>query len=310
MQIIEIKDGNFPLIDDDICCAIGNFDGVHLGHQKLIENTFNKGSKTAVLTFNPHPSSVLMKIKNYKQLTPLAHKIKIIESYNIDYLFLVEFNTKIANLEINEFIANLKKLGIKKIVCGYDFRFGKMASGSIIDLAKYFEVYEIPKFQVNNIRVSSTYIKELLSEGEVSEVEKILGRSYSIVGKVFKGKQIGRTIGYPTANISYDNYYLPKGGVYACRIKVDNNIYIGMCNIGYNPTVCYSTDVKVEVNIFGFNADIYDKEIEVIFDNRVRYEQKFSSLKELKDQLSKDKLEIYRFYEGGKEYETISSNHQ
>lgn len=299
MNLIWIKNGDFPTLDEDLCCAIGNFDGVHKGHQQLISKSKEYKYKSAVLTFYPHPYTYIKHINPYRQLTPIDHKIKIIESLGVDYLIIVEFNEKIMNMEKELFMANLKKLGIKAVVCGYDFTFAKNATGTIKDLDENFIFHEIPKYQINNVRVSTTYTKELLMIGDVNTVKEMLGRPYSIIGKVITGKHLGSKIGFPTANISYGIYVLPLNGVYATRIKCGNNTYYGMTNVGNNPTVDFSSNVKIEVNIFDFDSDIYGEEVEIIFDERIRDENKFSSIKELKKQLDNDKIEVEKYYEKG-----------
>ncbi|MDE6407981.1 MAG: adenylyltransferase/cytidyltransferase family protein, partial [Anaeroplasmataceae bacterium] len=214
MKTIHIKDNDHELITDSLCAAIGNFDGVHLGHQKLIEECKRHGYKSAVLTFYPHPSVFLKKIPDYKLITPIEHKADILAHMGIDYLIIIEFNDDIAKISKESFILWMKRLNIKSCVCGYDFTFGRKAEGTIIDLAKEFEFYEVKKFIFDDVRVSSTYIRELLSLGDVSKVNRMLGRTFSIRGKVNYGTQNGRLIGFPTANVDYKNYFLPANGVY------------------------------------------------------------------------------------------------
>jgi len=290
MKTIFIKNMNFHKLPEDVCAAIGNFDGVHLGHQKLIEECKRHNYKSAVLTFNPHPSVFIKKIPNYPVITPIDKKAEIIESMGVDYLIVIEFNDKIMNMPKEEFMANMKKMGIKSCVCGYDFTFGIYAEGNIKDLDENFEFYEIKKYIYQNVRVSTTYIRELLSIGNVSEAEKMLGRPYSIRGKVVPGNQNGRKLGYPTANIEYKNYFLPETGVYYVEVLYNNKKYGGMCNIGHNPTVKFQDILRLEVNIFSLDEDLYGKNIEIFFKQRIRGEIKFQSLDELKRQLSTDKV--------------------
>ena len=289
MKTIIIRDQNFIPFTDDLCAAIGNFDGVHLGHQKLIDECKRHGLKSAVLTFYPHPSVFIKKIPNYPLITPLEHKIDIISSMGVDYLVVVRFDNDVMNMPKEEFINKMKYMNIKACVCGYDFTFGRKAEGNILDLAKNFDFYEIKKFTFDNVRVSSTYVRELLSIGNVKEVNKMLGRTFSIRGKVNFGEQKGRTIGFPTANIDYKNYYLPKTGVYFVNAKHGANIYLGICNIGHNPTFNYSESIKVETYIFNFDEDIYDEQIEIFFVERIRDEIKFSTKEELIKQIKIDK---------------------
>lgn len=293
MKIINAKISDKNLIFEPICAAIGNFDGVHLGHQKLIEECKKHGYKSAVLTFYPHPSVFLKKISDYKLITPMQHKADLFCHMGIDYLIIVEFNDEVANVSKEDFISFMKSLNIKSCVCGYDFTFGKRAEGNIIDLQKNFEFYEVKKVIFDNVRVSSTYIRELLYIGNIPQVNRLLGRPYSVRGKVTYGSQKGRLIGFPTANLEYNDYILPVNGVYFVTIYYNNVYYYGMCNIGNNPTFNYSYQKRFEVNIFGLDEDIYGDVIEVIFHHKIRDEIAFKSKELLIEQLKKDKLKCY-----------------
>ena len=224
-EIIYLKEDT---VVDDVIVALGNFDGVHLGHQELIKECKKHNYKSGVVTFYPHPSIFLKKIPNYPLLTPIDEKIKVFENMGIDYLIIIEFNNQMASMPKEEFIDFLKKLNIKSLVAGYDFTFGKMAEGDTRDLNANFEFYEVKKHIFDGVRVSSTYIRELLDIGNVKEAAKLLGRPYSITGIVEYGNQKGRLIGFPTANINYKNYFLPKGGVYSVTVIHDNKEYQGI----------------------------------------------------------------------------------
>lgn len=289
MKTIFVKDMNFEPLPDEVCAAIGNFDGVHLGHQKLIEECKRHNLKSAVLTFYPHPSIFIKNIKNYPLITPIEKKIDVIARLGIDYLIIVDFTVDILNMPKDEFIIKMKQLNIKSVVCGYDFTFGRKAEGTIKDLAKEFEFYEVKKYSLGDIRVSSTHTRELITEGNVAEAARFLGRKYSIKGKVIYGSQNGRMIGFPTANINYSNFILPKCGVYYVNVYYEGYIYLGMANIGHNPTFNYNDSIRLEVNIFNLDEDIYDNSIEVFFIDRIRDEIKFNSKEELIEQLKSDK---------------------
>ena len=289
MKSIYIKDKKFIKLPEPVCAAIGNFDGVHLGHQKLIEESKKHNLKSAVLTFYPHPSVFLKKIPNYPLVTPLEKKTDILSKMGIDYLIVIEFNEEIASMPKEEFIDALHQMNIKACVCGYDFTFGKKAEGNITDLAKEFEFYEIKKYILDDVRVSSTYIRELISLGNIEEANRLLGRQYSIRGNVIYGLQNGRIIGFPTANIDYKNFFLPKNGVYFVNVIVEGIPYLGMANIGHNPTIEYQDNIRLEVNIFGLDEDIYGENIEVYFIKRIRDEKRFKSKEELIKQLKNDK---------------------
>ena len=289
METIYIKKQEFNSLPCQICAAIGNFDGVHIGHQELVKECKKHNLKSGVITFYPHPSIFLKKIPNYPLLTPIEEKKRVFESLGIDYLIIIEFNNIMANMTKDEFIQNLKKMNIKSLVAGYDFTFGKMALGDTRDLAKNFEFYEVKKYIYDGIRVSTTYIRELLDIGNVVEANKLLGRCYSISGLVEYGNQKGRLIGFPTANVDYKNYFLPRGGVYNVKVELDGKTYNGICNIGNNPTFNYSLTKKLEVHIIDLNENIYGKEIRINFIDRIRDEMKFASAQELINQLEKDK---------------------
>ncbi len=290
MKIIRIKNQEFIKLEDEICAAIGNFDGVHLGHQILINQCKLHNYKSAVMTFSPHPSIFLKNLPNYPLLTPIEHKIDIIDKMNIDYLIIIEFDLKLAVMPKEVFIKKMKFMNIKSCVCGYDFTFGSNALGTVKDLEREFEFYEIPKHVFHNVRVSSTYIRELISYGNVTEASIMLGRRYSIRGKVVYGNQVGAILGFPTANIDYGIYFLPKNGVYLVKVKIDNkDDYLAMANIGYNPTLNFVEERRLEVHIMDFSGNLYGHHIEVFFYQRIRSEKKFNSKEELLDQLYKDK---------------------
>ena len=289
MKTIYIRNQNFIPLNDEICCAIGNFDGVHKGHQKLIEESKKHGYKSGVITLYPHPSVFLKKIPNFPLITPIEAKINVLESFNIDYLIIIEFDNDMANMSKDEFINCLKKLNVKALVCGYDFTFGKAAEGDVRDLASNFEVYEVKKHSIDGVRVSSTYIRELLSVGNVIEAQKLMGRPYKISGEVVYGNQKGNRIGFPTANVDYTNYFLPLSGVYLVYVYINDKKYIGMCNIGNNPTINYSTTVKLEVHIIDFSESLYGSIIDIEFIDRIRDEYKFASKDDLVNQLESDK---------------------
>ena len=289
MKSIYIKDKKFISLPEPVCAAIGNFDGVHLGHQKLIDECKRHGLKSAVLTFYPHPSVFLKKIPNYPLITPLEKKTDVLSKMGIDYLIVVEFNEEIAAMPKEEFLEAMHQMNIKACVCGYDFTFARRAEGTIRDLEKEFDFHEVKKFLMGDIRVSSTYIRELLSSGNVKEANRMLGRQFSIRGNVVYGDQNGRLFGFPTANVDYKNFFLPKTGVYFVNVIVDGVPYLGMANIGHNPTVEYVDKLRLEVNIFGFDEDIYLSNIEVYFIDRIRDEKKFNSIDDLVKQMKKDK---------------------
>jgi len=282
--------------------TIGNFDGVHLGHravfQKMISDARETGGQTVVVTFHPHPALVLNKNSgSLKFINTLEKKIERIEAIGIDHLVIIPFTKKFAELSSEQFIKEyiITVLHPVKIVIGYDHHFGKNRRGSFELLLKLghefnFQVEKVEPFIKDGITVSSSKIRKLLREGRVEEANKLLGYEYSITGKVVRGNGIGRTIGFPTANISIANEYklIAANGVYACRVFVNDEHYLGMGNIGTRPTINHG-ELTIEVNIFDFDRDIYDETITIAFVTRMRDEKKFDSLEALKKQLTNDK---------------------
>lgn len=289
MQIIRIKNLEPVDMPEDICAAVGNFDGVHLGHQKLIEECKRQNMASAVLTFYPHPNTFIRELPNYELLSPLDLKIRLFEENGLDYLIIVEFSNEIAEVDKDVFIDFMKKMRIKRVVCGYDFTFGYKALGTTATLQENFSTIVIPKYVMNDVRISTTHIKDLLRDGEIHKAAIYLGRNHIIVGNVTKGNHIGTNIGFPTANVSYKNALLPKNGVYFVSIEVRGNKYYGMANIGYNPTINYSEERKLEVNIFDFTGNLYDEELFIEIIERLRAEKKYESKEALVEQLHRDK---------------------
>ena len=276
MQVLQ----NPIFFKNGCAAALGTFDGVHLGHRLLIEKSKVTGYKSLVITFEN-----LIK-KNY-QLQTTKQKHDLIEAIGVDYLIVFSFQA-VKNVFFTEFIKMLKKLNVKNIVCGDDFRFGYKREGDIVDLKKHFKVTVLDYSKFDDTRVSTSIIKELLMAGEVAYASKLLGRNYSIVGNVIHGSKVGRKLGYPTANIDYSNYLLPKCGVYVSKVLFKGKEYIGMANIGHNPTINEQTEKRLEVHILEFNEEIYGEEIEVSFIKFIRNEERFSSKEELIKKLEDD----------------------
>lgn len=261
--------------------TIGNFDGIHLGHQALINKTLSfTDSKSAVLSFYPHPKKVLTDV-DFKQLMSLEQKLNALKPFKLDYTFIVNFTQDFANISPLEFINFLKELTVKRIIIGKDFRFGKFAKGNISDLKKHFKVVLIDDLVENQVRISTSYIKNLLIEGKLNKASSLLNRNYQIEGIVIDGDKVGKTLGFPTANLAVDSYVLPPNGVYFVKVDINNKIYGGALNIGYNPTINYQVNKRVEVHILDFNEQIYGKKIKLTFINFLRKELKFKNKEEL-----------------------------
>jgi len=282
--------------------TIGTFDGVHLGHrvilQEVVRHANEINGESVLLTFEPHPRKLLFPDQPLKLLTPLDEKIKLIQAEGIQHIVVVPFTHAFANLSADEYIGDflVKLFKPESIVIGYDHHFGHDRKGNINllkqDASKYnYSVFEIPAQLIDEAAVSSTKIRNALNEGQVSEAAHMLGYNYTLNGTVQKGAQLGRTINYPTANLlpSGEDQLIPARGVYAIKVNYNGASYKAMLNIGFRPTVSKELKLHIEAHIFNFNEDIYGKKIELEFIERLRDEQKFASLDELKAQLGKDK---------------------
>ncbi|MEQ9405905.1 MAG: bifunctional riboflavin kinase/FAD synthetase [Cyclobacteriaceae bacterium] len=282
--------------------TIGTFDGVHKGHQTIIEQVVTeareKKGASVLITFWPHPRFVLNKDTGSLQLlSTFEEKLSILESLGLDYVIKIPFTPEFSNLSAEAFIKEIlvDAIGVKSLYIGYDHRFGNNREGDINFLKKkskeyHFELNEIPRQDIDSIGVSSTKIRTALNNGEVQFANSLLNRSYSISGKVIKGEKVGRTIGFPTANILIAESYklLPGDGAYAVRVFIDGKQHLGMLNIGFKPTLDGSKRT-IEVHVFNFEKDIYNKELVIEFVRLLRKEIKFNSLEDLKSQLKLDK---------------------
>ncbi len=280
--------------------TIGTFDGIHKGHQKIFNKVINASKQnnlsSVVLTFFPHPRIILNKYNDIKMIDTLDEKIEHLEKIGIDNLIIHPFDKKFSLLSADQFIKEylVEKLKLKHIIIGYDHRFGKGREASVSDLKKYssdfnFIVDEIDAQEIEKITISSTKIRNSINQGDLETTKKYLGRFFSLTGKVVKGDGLGKQIDYPTANILIEDDYkiIPKDGVYYIRTKIYNKLYNGMMNIGHRPTIGNKAK-SIEVNLFNFNRDIYDKIISIDVVVKIRDEKKFSSINALKAQLAKD----------------------
>lgn len=290
--------------------TIGTFDGVHIGHQKIIsrlqEIASQTNGETVILTFFPHPRMILHpEDKAIKLISTMAEKAERLESLGIDHLIITPFTRDFSNQTPQEYISNIlvDKIGTKQIVIGYDHRFGKDREGGLEHLQKFapdfgFKVEEIPEQDINDVAVSSSKIRNAILTGDVKTANDFLGYSFHITGKVIKGDQIGRTLGFPTANLFVEEAYklIPSDGIYAVNVTIDpasdsSKTVQGMGYIGHRPTINGMTR-NIEVNIFDFKEDIYGRTIRINFLDFVRGDEKFTSLEELKDQLIKDEKAV------------------
>jgi len=299
---------NLPEIRNAVVTS-GTFDGVHLGHQKIlsrIKQTANElNGETVLITFWPHPRLVLYPNEhNLRLLSTFEEKAALLKHLGLDHLITIPFTKEFSQLSSEEFIQQvlIDKINTKKLVIGYDHRFGKNREGSFeflkANIDKYrFELEEISREDIDQVGISSTKIRRALENGEVHVANEFLGRAYEINGIVIKGEQIGRSIGFPTANIHIPNDYklVPCDGAYAVEVKVEEHRYKGMLNIGNRPTL-KGINKTVEVNLFNFSDDLYDRRVTVYFKEYLRPEEKFANLEELKLQLEQDRLKAMKIF--------------
>jgi riboflavin kinase/FMN adenylyltransferase len=294
-----------PIDIKNAVITIGTFDGVHRGHQSILQHinaeAKNINGESVVITFHPHPRLLLRPDdKSLQLISTLEEKLDLLEKYQVQNIVVVPFTRAFSTLSASEYITDflVDKFHPKKIVIGYDHHFGNNRSGNIDMLISHqdkynFTVDEISKKVVDEIDVSSTKIRKSLNEGNVKQAASLLGHEYTLEGIIKKGKQLGRTIGYPTANINSPEELklIPAYGVYAVKVFYKNELYKGMLNIGKRPTVD-GTDMTIEVNIFDFDKDIYGERLKVEFVDRIRNEVKFDNLDALKNQIHLDKIQV------------------
>ncbi|WPU93757.1 bifunctional riboflavin kinase/FAD synthetase [Mucilaginibacter sabulilitoris] len=285
--------------------TIGTFDGVHIGHRKIIsgikELADSTNGETVILTFFPHPRMILHpEDESLKLITTITEKAQLMEQLGVDHLIITPFSRDFSNQTAEGYIRDVlvNKIGTKKIVIGYDHRFGKDRQGGLEDLLRLgpvygFDVVEIPEQDINEVAISSTRIRNALLEGKIDLANSYLGYPFFITGSVIRGDQLGRQLGYPTANIVVEEKYklIPSDGIFAVTVNVGGKQHKGMAYIGTRPTVNGLTH-NIEVNIFDFDQEIYNQPIRMNFHHYVRGDIKFSSLDELKVQLAKDKEDV------------------
>jgi len=285
----------------------GTFDGVHIGHQKILsrlkEASQQYGGESVVITFWPHPRMVVSSDSHdLKLLSTIDEKIEMLDQLRVDHLLIIPFTKEFSQLTSEEFINQIlvDRIGTRRLVIGHDHRFGRNREGGFdylqANASRYgFEVEEIPRQDIEEVAVSSTRIRNALLEGNLPIANEYLGRPYSLKAQVVKGRQLGRTIGFPTANLHISEGYklIPADGVYAVRVRVFEQVLPGMMNIGVRPTVD-GLNRTIEVHILDFDQNLYDQELTIQFVGKIRPEQKFDGLEALKKQLALDKLTALR----------------
>lgn len=295
---------------DNAVAAIGTFDGVHFGHQKIIKRLCEiasaTGGESVIVTFFPHPRSIIdPENQNLKMINTIAEKAAFLEELGVDHLIITPFTRDFSNLTAEEYIKDVLvgTIGIKHLIVGYDHRFGKDRKGGMAELIKFaeplgYEVEEIPEQDVHDVSVSSTKIRKALLSGDVALAAEFLGYNFSLYGRVIKGDKIGRTIGFPTANIFIEESYklIPSDGIYAVTIGMNGDTFKGMAYIGQRPTINGMTR-NIEVNIFDFNQEIYGQYVTMYFMEFLRHDVKFTGLEALKEQLKKDKEDTIAYFQ-------------
>ena len=279
--------------------TIGNFDGVHRGHLALFKKVKTRAAaikgQSVVMTFDPHPIKIMMPENGPPLITPTPQKIKLIENAGIDLILCVPFTKKFAAISAEDFVRTVlvKKIGIKELVVGYDYSFGRHREGKIDLLKKMgaelgFTVHVVGPYKIQGTLVSSTSIRNLVKEGDLAEARKLLGRNYQICGTVIKGQNRGgRLLGFPTANLELIDELSPGAGVYAVEVLINNATYFGVTNIGYNPTFGVHP-LSIETHLLDFSGDLLGKTIRVNFIKRLRDEKTFKTIEDLADQIGRD----------------------
>lgn len=284
-------------LEGEITAILGNFDGLHLGHLELIKAGLKLGGKVVVVTFEPHPYTT--KNSSFKRLQTFKEKLSSFEKLGIDGLVIIDFDKEFAAMGKESFIENIlvKSLGVKNVVVGYNYHFGKGASGNSSDIIRLGEKFGynaviIPAYKIGHKVVSSSHIRNYINDGHIREANEFLGRLFFLEGEVIRGHGVGRQLGFPTANLKVDvDKLLPKPGVYSIIAEVRGCEYSGFCNVGFQPTFDdREKDLVVEVNLFGFDDDIYGELMGVYFVDYLREVQRFSSIEALIEELNVDKI--------------------
>ena len=302
----DLKDYN---LNSPSIITIGTFDGVHIGHKKIIDQLTSISSKeqltSILLSFFPHPKMVLQNDRELKLINTIAEKEELLNNLDLDYLVIEEFTKDFSRLSALEFVRDIlvNKLNAKHIIIGYDHHFGRNRTANIEQLKEFgllydFKVTEILAQDINDIAISSTKIRQALINGEIQLANKFLGYDYFFNGNVVHGNSIGKTISFPTANIEVDEPYklVPKNGVYIVKTIINEKLIFGMMNIGVNPTFD-GTKQSIEIHFLNFNKNIYNKKLTIYMISRIRDEKKFNSVEDLKKQLELDKVSTLSYIE-------------
>ena len=300
-MVIFEETSRFSQAEQGSVATIGKFDGVHLGHQLIIDQLKGLAGRlelpTLVILIEPHPEEFFAKAPRVcpARLTTIEEKCELLESFGIDFVYLLKFDKNTSELSAESYIKDIlvDGLGVAGFIVGNDFRFGHKRAGNFDLLQRKgtelgFEVSQTASYERNGYRISSTFVREQLANGDFELVEQLLGRPYSMKGVVEKGRQLGAQLGFPTCNLNPGRRQLPLLGVFACLVKLSNSCYLAAVNIGYRPTVTEEGSPLLEAHILDFDEDVYGQNIEVIFRQKIRGELKFDGLDALKKQLATD----------------------
>ncbi|MBT3530788.1 MAG: bifunctional riboflavin kinase/FAD synthetase [Gammaproteobacteria bacterium] len=311
--MIIFEDPNrFSQLQQSCVATIGKFDGVHLGHQLILDQLKQKAEQfslpSLVILIEPHPEEFFAASADDcpARLTVVSEKLELLESFGIDYVFQLKFNRELSQLCADDYIKDIlvNGLGIASFIVGNDFRFGHKRGGDFSLLRQRgeeygFEVVETAAYERNGLRISSTYIREELAKANFDLVEQLLGRAFSIKGEVVQGQQLGTGLGFPTCNINPQRQKIPLVGVYACEVRLGDRFHPAAVNIGYRPTISNADgSALLEAHILDFNEDLYGKTIEVIFRKKIRDEVKFDGLEALKQQIAADVDQVRELLNG------------
>ena len=306
-MVMEIRHINLTtqLNNNQRVACIGYFDGLHLGHQQLIQETLRvakeKGCIASLITFDPDPWITIGKIKSAAHITPLPQRLVLAQYFGLDEVLILDFSQDIAGLNIDDFELLLLNQGIKSLIVGFDFSYGAKGKGNVETLKanNRFDLHVVTAYKDALGKVSSTRIDQALLDGNIDLANQLLGYPFFVQGTVIHGKQVGRELGFPTANVQVaDDQLLPSNGVYAAKVYVNGKYYQSMINIGHNPTCNYVRNLSLEAHIFDFNESIYDQPISLVFYHKIRNEIKFKRKEQLIDQLCNDKLAIKVYFNG------------
>lgn len=307
MELVRIKWNDFSKIQDEIVATIGQFDGIHTAHRMLIEQTIliskQKGLKSAIFTFDPHPDFILKKDVSFTYVTPFHEKVELLKQLGLDYMIVIDFDFNIARMSPKDFVGKIL-LGnhVKEVIIGFDFRFGFKGEGSPSDIELYsnqqIHITMIDEQTYQNQKIGTTLIKELLQQGDMETVKKLLGRYYAIEGEVIHGNQVGRTLHFPTANLRIGQDFAKLlSGVYVVYVFLGGNKYLGVANFGKNPSFNERKSMVFETHILDFEGDIYGEHIRVELVYFIRPETKFPSKEAFVKQLEQDIAFARRFEE-------------